>query len=199
MELQLNLQQDFMRDLSFHVSEIFLRSESTVAVMVTPEIQMIIGGSSEPAYHITITALHSAFGPTKNKRTAQLLHDFMSETLRIQPRRGIIQFESLSEENLATDGVTMLQAIEEMDRNRPFHKSDITCSVGTPRHCREENAALPTTLEQGRPTTPNLCSVMNAHAGTSPAREVNDTRGGTQISEKKKLKQRKSIMSIFRR
>ncbi len=78
---------------------------------------MLFGGSSEPAYYLMITALASEIAPTKNKRSTALVQGFMQESLDIAPRRGIIRFDSIPEENLATNGMTTMQEIEEVERH----------------------------------------------------------------------------------
>ncbi|OQV11076.1 hypothetical protein CLAIMM_14976 [Cladophialophora immunda] len=119
-EIKLNCclesEKEFLIDLSFRLSEIYQRPASCIMAMVTTDIPILLGGNSEPAYHLTITALPSEIAATKNKRSTHLIQDFIHDTLQIPPKRGVVRFDAVSEENLATNGMTALQEIEQLER-----------------------------------------------------------------------------------
>jgi hypothetical protein len=73
---------------------------------------LIYGGSFEPAYHMTVTALPSQVQSTLNKRNAALLQGFMEEELNVAASRGVVNFCAVGEDCLATNGVTVLAEIE---------------------------------------------------------------------------------------
>jgi hypothetical protein len=77
---------------------------------------MLYGGSFEPAYTLTITALPSYVQPVTNKRNAALLAKAMEENLGVASDRGIIKFMTIPEENLATSGRTVAGEIEELEK-----------------------------------------------------------------------------------
>jgi hypothetical protein len=52
---------------------------------VSPKILMLLGGNSEPAYLIKITALVSEIAPTKKKCSTALMQKFMLASLDISP------------------------------------------------------------------------------------------------------------------
>ncbi|OAP64241.1 hypothetical protein AYL99_00213 [Fonsecaea erecta] len=112
----LESEKGFLIDLSFRLSEIYQRPASCIMVMVTTDIPILLGGNSEPAYHLTITALASEIAATKNKRSTHLIQDFIHDTLQIPPKRGVVRFDAVTEENLATNGMTALQEIEQLER-----------------------------------------------------------------------------------
>lgn len=158
-------------------------------VMVSTDNPMIIGGSSEPAYSMTIIALPPEIAATKNKRSAHLIQQFMQETLNISPQRGVVRYEAVAEENLATNGVTALQEIEQLERQS--HDEDSTFR----------------TLSRQRSKRSKRTSVANPHVrAATPSilpSETQDTRvsksTGASATGKWKMKHRKSIFGFFKR
>ena len=158
-------------------------------VMVSTEVAMLIGGNSEPAYHLTITALQSEIAATKNKRNAHLIQDFLQESLAINPKRGVVHFEAVAEDNLATNGVTALQEIEQLQRT----------SVGG----NESSRAI------SRQTRRNMLLKMSPGGErdeTSPPVSRTSTpflgpykSECTSAPGKKRVRQRGSIFAFFRR
>jgi hypothetical protein len=197
--LQLDSEQEFLLDLSFQLSEIYQRPESSIMVIVTPGVQMVIGGSSESAYQITITALQSEIASTKNKRITHLLQEFMSDTLRINAKRGVIRFEGFGEANLATNGVTMLQEIEEMERRQNSEHSEILRSISRQSHRRGKKSSRPIFTERGKTPGPSTRAMAPSHLRYSNGEAVESRSTETAGPEEKTLKLRRSIMSFFRR
>lgn len=196
IDCQLEKEQEFLLDLSFQLSEIYQRPESSIMVMVLPEIPMLLGGCSEAAYHLTITALPSEVAPNKNKRSTRLLQKFMQDTLNIDRSRGIMRFEAVLEENLATNGMTTLQEIEEMESSPEDHQGVLrTISRQTTKIGKK--SIMPIFTERGK--TPALGD------RTPPRVQFNsdETAGSkdSQVSgpERKRIKRRKSIMAFFKK
>ena len=79
---------------------------------------LLLGGSFEPAYILTVTALPVQIQPTINKRNAALIQSFMSDTLGVTPDRGIIRFQTIPEENIAISGRTILGEIERLEKQQ---------------------------------------------------------------------------------
>lgn len=77
---------------------------------------LLLGGSFEPTYILTINALPTQVQPTTNKRNAALIQTFMAESIGVSPDRGIIKFVPIPEESLATNGMTILGEIERLER-----------------------------------------------------------------------------------
>ncbi|KAK4972629.1 hypothetical protein LTR28_011998, partial [Elasticomyces elasticus] len=103
-------------DLSYHLSTRFARPESSIMINVDHSACLLLSGSFEPAYILTICALPSLVQPTTNKRNAAMIQSFMSDILSVAPDRGILKFTPIAEENLATDGATMLGEIERLEK-----------------------------------------------------------------------------------
>lgn len=79
---------------------------------------LLLGGSFEPTYVLTITALPVQLGPTTNKRNAALMQQFMCESIGVTPERGIIKFIAIQEESLAINGMTVLGEMERLERQQ---------------------------------------------------------------------------------
>jgi hypothetical protein len=105
-------------DLSHHLSTRYQRPESSIMITVNHSACLLLGGSFEPTYILAITALPTQVQPATNKRNASLIQTFMTETLGVQPDRGIIKFASIPEENLAVNGTTILGDIERLEREQ---------------------------------------------------------------------------------
>ncbi|KAL3419426.1 macrophage migration inhibitory factor [Phlyctema vagabunda] len=105
----------FITDLSYTLSSRYQRPESSILVAVTHSACLLFGGSFDPAYTMTITALPSQVQQVTNKRNAALLQKNMEEALGVAPDRGLIKFMAIPEENLATNGKTAAGEIEELE------------------------------------------------------------------------------------
>lgn len=155
---------------------------------------MLFGGSSEPAYYMTISALASEFAPTKNKRSTGLVQGFMHESLGIAPNRGIIRFEPVSEENLATNGMTTLQEIEDMERSSS-EDSKALRTLSRNRSRMSKRAYAPGFMDRGKTATPHATIHEKLSSGENGGTKPVDANG----SEKKQLRARKSFMALFGR
>jgi Macrophage migration inhibitory factor (MIF) len=164
-----------------------------VVSVCTPQ-GMLFGGSSEPAYYLTITALASEIAPTKNKRSTALVQGFMQESLNIAPRRGIIRFEPVSEENLATNGMTALQEIEEIERHSS-EESRVLRSISRNRSRKSKRAYTPAFMERGKTPMP----LVTRHEQLSSAGNDGGKPSDVGSSEKKRMRHRKSFMAFFGR
>jgi hypothetical protein len=79
---------------------------------------LLLGGSFEPTYILTITALPVQLQPTTNKRNAALIQQFLSESISVTPDRGILKFLPIPEDSLAMGGTTILGDIERLERRQ---------------------------------------------------------------------------------
>ncbi|KAK8190099.1 Tautomerase/MIF superfamily, partial [Phyllosticta capitalensis] len=99
-------------DLSSQLSQRFQRPESSIMISLQHSTCLLLSGSFEPAYVLSLTTVPSLVQPVTNKRNAALLQQFLDEILNVTPERGIIRFHPLEEANLATNGRTVLGEIE---------------------------------------------------------------------------------------
>ena len=170
-------------------------------VMVATEIAMLISSSSEPAYMVTVSALPYEIAATKNKRSAHLIQDFMEGAVQISPRRGIVRFEAVPEENLATNGITALQEIEELER----HSTDedgISRGLSRQRSRRSKKSSNPFSSDRDRGKTPTpiprALTPSFLPFGTGRTKESKST--DASAPERKRIKRKSSsILAFFRR
>lgn len=116
-------------DLSYHLSTRYQRPESAMMITLNHSTCLLLGGSFEPAYILTVTALPVQIQPTINKRNAALIQSFMSDTLGVTPDRGIIRFQTIPEENMAISGRTILGEIERLEKQQVEENGGLRCAV----------------------------------------------------------------------
>lgn len=106
----------FITDLSYHLSNRYQRSMSSIVINVQHGCCMMFGGSFDPAYTLTIFALPSLVQPTTNKRNAALIQAQIQDCLGVAPSRGYVRFVATPEEDVASGGKTVASEMEELDR-----------------------------------------------------------------------------------
>ncbi|KAF2194523.1 Tautomerase/MIF [Zopfia rhizophila CBS 207.26] len=105
-------------DLSHQLSMRYQRPESSIMITVNHSACILLGGSFDPTYVLTITALPVQVQPTTNKRNAAMLQSFLSETIGVTSDRGIVKFMAIQEDSLAINGNTLLSEIERLERHQ---------------------------------------------------------------------------------
>lgn len=165
--------------------------------MASTEMSMLIGGNSEPAYYLTVTALPSEIAATKNKRSIHLIQEFMEESLHISAKRGIVRFEAVLEDNFATNGMTTLQEIEQIERGSAEDESLLRAFSRQTR--RSKKSGMPFASERRKTHTPvprsGTPSLFTAAADDAKNTKSTDASG----TETKKVKRRRSLLGLFRR
>lgn len=158
-------------DMSSQLSTRYARSESSLMINVDHSACLLLAGSFEPAYILTIHALPSQLQPTTNKRNAALIQAFMADVLSVPPERGIIRFQPIAQENLATNGTTMLGAIERLEKaqveegastngiSRAFSRAALRKSMANKRSVNM--SLFPDRQISNAPPTTNLPSPLN--------------------------------------
>jgi hypothetical protein len=114
--IKVNDEYTFITDLSHNLSSRYQRPESSILVTLTHSICLLLGGSFDPAYTMTITSLPSQIQPVTNKRNTMLLAKLLEESLGVPPSRGLIKFVGVQEENFAFNGKTAAAEIEDLEK-----------------------------------------------------------------------------------
>lgn len=115
---QIKDEYTLVTDLSHHLSLRYQRPESSIMITVNHSACLLLGGSFEPTYVLTITALPIQLLPTTNKRNAALIQNFMFESIGVPLDRGMIKFVPIQEECIATNGMTVLGEIERLEQQQ---------------------------------------------------------------------------------
>ncbi|RMZ73101.1 MIF domain containing [Pyrenophora seminiperda CCB06] len=121
----INDEYTLVTDLSHHLSVRYQRPETSIMITVAHSACLLLAGSFEPTYILTINALPVQVQPTTNKRNASLIQTFMAESIGVSPDRGIVKFIPIPEESLAMNGMTILGEIERMERQTGEDSSNI--------------------------------------------------------------------------
>lgn len=134
---------------------------------------LILGGSFEPAYILTVTALPVQIQPTTNKRNAALIQSFMSDTLGVTPDRGIIRFQTIPEENMAISGRTILGEIERLEKQQAEENGGLRCAVKSAAMRSKSNLQLLTSPIPS-PTPPDSGSVGGEKTGVAETNHLSE-------------------------
>ena len=89
------------------------RPESSVLITLHHSACMLFGGSFDPAYLFTISAVSEQVKPTMNRRNTALIQQFLAEELLVPAERGVLRFHALAEENIANGGMTLAAEISQ--------------------------------------------------------------------------------------
>ena len=81
------IQEEVVYELSQHISERYQKKETSVMVSVIHVEHTVLGGSTEPAYVLTITALPEQLQRTLNKRNAFLIQDCLMNLIGVSSER----------------------------------------------------------------------------------------------------------------
>lgn len=111
---QVTNEYTFITELSTHLSVRYTRPMSSIVVTLQHGVCMLFGGSFEPAYTITISALPCQVQMTTNKRNIALLQAHLLQALRVPPTRGFVRFMPVPEECSGWGGKTVAGEIADL-------------------------------------------------------------------------------------
>lgn len=157
--------------MSYHLSTRFARPESSIMINIDHSACLLLAGSFEPAYILTISALPSQVQPTLNKRNAALIQSFMVDVLSVAADRGIIRFIPVPEANLAINGATVFGEIERVEKQQAELNTGLTT---TSREAAKRTFSRKSITSIKRQTTatattlhPDTLNLENNHSMTS--------------------------------
>lgn len=177
---------------------------------------LIVGGSFDPAYSITITALPSQIQPTTNKRNAALTQAFMSEAIKVPAHRGVVKFVAIAEENFATNGQTVLGLVEILDKHAQDDGSSRKLSVARAKNDHRKKSVAGLSLHSDQRKKSHASNSVKSQPllednGETPAEGVDEpprnapappmqteeSAADRQAEAPPKIGKRKSILAIF--
>ncbi|KAK1239096.1 hypothetical protein MKX08_006157 [Trichoderma sp. CBMAI-0020] len=106
-------EQHFLITFSHQLAARYSRYPSSTVVSLLHSQCLFFGGSSHPAYTLTITALPSEVQPATNKRNTAVLQKHMETILCVPPSRGMVRFVPAAEECLAWGSKTVAGRISD--------------------------------------------------------------------------------------
>jgi hypothetical protein len=98
-------------------------------VAVDEDALLTFGNAAHSAYLIKISALPSLIAPLTNQRNTSLIQTALLNLLGIPSDRGIIIFDSVGEDNLATNGATARGEISRLELSDHGNSSNIFKSI----------------------------------------------------------------------
>ncbi|KAG0636881.1 Tautomerase/MIF superfamily [Tuber brumale] len=125
---------DFAKSLSEMVAKRYGKTEDAVCVSIEHSACMVMGGTYDGSFLLTITSLNM-ISPTCNKRNAALICDWISNNLNVEVARGYIRFVDPDFANYAMGGFTMLDLMEkeELARTGTANKAGVIRERSTKR------------------------------------------------------------------
>lgn len=97
------------------MSEIYHKPTHNIMIVATTDASILISGSTEPAYLISLTALPSEIASMKNLRATTMVQEFVAESLKIPANRGVVKFQSVKEDEIGTNGITIRDEIDKIE------------------------------------------------------------------------------------
>ncbi|MCJ1377834.1 hypothetical protein MMC17_000930 [Xylographa soralifera] len=191
----------FMCEFSGHVAQRFQRSVESVVLTLNHSACLIYGGTFDPAYILTVTALPPYVQATTNKRNATLMQAFLAQILKVPEHRGIIRFVPVAEDNFATGGMTMTSEVESL--NKAGAKEMVHGNQQSERKAEPRKHARPT-----RDIVSRSKNLPNAHKHSTDAprqvlslqpSQVENTSLHGQTEKAQKLGTRRSILHLLGR
>ncbi|CAN9095944.1 unnamed protein product [Alternaria alternata] len=179
-------------DLSHHLSTRYQRPEASIMITVNHSACMLLGGSFEPTYMLTINALPVQLQSTTNKRNAALIQTFMAESIGVSSDRGVVKFVPIPEESLAMNGMTVLGDIERLERQQAEEtgsniKRAMTKSSRRSAHKAKSSNMLSRGLSKAdhsaRPVTSEVSHDASRDSGIAVNEKIDDSRIASKKSE----------------
>lgn len=190
---QLEKEQTFLNEFLMTVSEIYHKPPNNIMINVMTDAHIMIGGSTESAYLLTMTALTSEIAAVKNMRATVMIQEFLADSLRVPASRGVIKFSPVKEEDLGTNGSTVRGDIDQLEAEEK--------RIGSLRSRQSNRASKKSTLpsmsegsgdlEQSRSDSPILLPT-NIEVDDEKAHRSGSSTG-------KMMRGKKSIMSFWKK
>ncbi|CAG7954699.1 unnamed protein product [Penicillium salamii] len=135
-----------LSEFSHALAEIYQRPETSMLVAIDQNADLLFGITTGPAYLLKVAALASMIAPLTNLRNTSLIQSSIQDIFDIPPENGVIIFNPLSEDNLATNGVTAREEINRLERSdqSPSFFRSISRSMSRRLKSSGENSAPPT-------------------------------------------------------
>ncbi|KAG9253947.1 Tautomerase/MIF superfamily [Emericellopsis atlantica] len=103
----------FLTALSDHLSTRYATPLDSIAVHLVHGTCLLLGGTFDPAYIISIGTLPRLLQTATNKRNAALLQKMMKDMLEVSMERGVVRYIPVAEDCLARGGKTLDSAATE--------------------------------------------------------------------------------------
>ncbi|KGO74884.1 Macrophage migration inhibitory factor [Penicillium italicum] len=134
-----------LSEFAHFLAQIYQRPETSMLVTIDQNADLLFGNTLGSAYLLKITALSSLIGPLTNLRNTGLIQSTIQEMFGIAPDKGVVIYTPVSEDNLATNGMTAKGEIDRLERidssNSPSMLKSISRSMSRRMKSSSENSA----------------------------------------------------------
>ena len=144
------------------------------------------------------------------------MQDFLADLLDISPDQGVVRFTAIPEESLATNGITVLGAIESFGKSTAFDSRKTSSTESVPKRSsrRDKSPRILRSSEEpllGKASgssarsnssgVPDLMTTNSEHYGGVHVPGGRESGGRATIEREMstKLSKKKSIMGFFRK
>ncbi|PTB36500.1 hypothetical protein M441DRAFT_61967 [Trichoderma asperellum CBS 433.97] len=193
-------EQHFLITFSHQLAARYNRYPASAVVSLVHSQCLFFGGSSHPAYILTVTALPCEIQPATNKRNTAVLQKHMEAILRVTPSRGMVRFVPIAEECLAWGSKTVAGRISDA-----VVKDREIASEGEGSRARERRILKSLSLRRSTAnitppnTQPPTSSNQGQEAARSPAARKESADKPEGDENVKAVKKKKSIIhTLFR-
>lgn len=186
-----------MTEFSDHLAQRFQRSTSAIVLSLVHSACLIYGGSFDPAYILTISALPSFVQASTNKRNAALIQAFLAGALRVPEPRGIVRFCAIVEDNLATNGMTVSGELENLTK-ATIKDSAVENRRTEKRASKRQHAKIPEETELGGPSEGHSGNeTVFAQAHPIPPLPTQKSASDKQAERVQRLGKRRSFRQLI--
>ncbi|GFF24859.1 hypothetical protein IFM61606_09268 [Aspergillus udagawae] len=116
-------------DLTSRLAQIYQKPDAFLMVTIQQDACLYFGNSALPAYLMKVFALPYLIAPITNLRNTILIQAALQDLLHIAPSRGVVLYIPISEENFATNGVTLMGEIARLEGHAEDQDAGILRSI----------------------------------------------------------------------
>ena len=120
-----------------------------------------------------------------------MAQDFLNEALGIPPRRGVLKFTAIAEEDLGTNGMTVLGEIEALQRATAGGGNGFRSFSRSQMRKAKKNSSTPL-LDQSKSG-----ALLTPPASKTDVEDAKSRATDAPSTERKPMKRRRSFLSFF--
>lgn len=158
-------------NLSSEIAMRYRRPENSVMVTLSHSTCLMLGGTFDPAYMLTISTIPEYVQEATNMRNTHFIQRFLDDHLSVPPSRGIVRYITVPESMLGINGVTVQGQIIENEiglrrdlTSRSHRKSFSTVEKRKSTGAKEEQIKRNTSTKSVKSAIRNNGSVSLPHA-----------------------------------
>ncbi|EAW07197.1 MIF domain protein [Aspergillus clavatus NRRL 1] len=175
-------------DLTLRLAQIYQKPDAFMMVTIQQDACLCFGNLSLPAYLMKVFALPYLIAPITNLRNTILIQAALQDLLQVAPNRGVVLYIPVSEENFATNGVTMMGEIARLERQSEDQDTGILRTISRSMRRRMKSSSIssvPLSVETTSSWAPGF-NGQKAEWEESRSRDVSNEEGKSKTVKKSK-------------